>query len=231
MSSAPHPGKSRLWPHLRAAFVTVHVAAVVLAALPAPVGSLQRSAWSEPTVARELDAWHARARAVGLGYDRDAFEDRLYELARGWVHGRQAVLEPFRPYYRYLGVEQSWRMFVAPHKHPSRLQIHIRPSPDSAWELLYSQGDPDYAWRSAQLEHTRMRSALFRYSWPGYRRSYRALTRWVGREVAAERPDAGQVRLQWLRQKTPTPAQVRTDTRPPPTVVRPYVTDLSGLRP
>jgi len=220
-----------VWGHLRALFVLVHVMAVVLAAFPAPVGGLQRSAWSEPTVARELDTWHARLASVGLTSDRDSFEDDLYALAATWVRGRRGVLEPFNPYYRYLGVEQSWRMFVAPHKHPSRLQVHVRTDPNSPWEPLYIHGDPHHTWHAAQFEHTRMRSALFRYSWPSFRRGYRALARWVGTEVARERPDAGQVRLQWERRKTPSPDQLRAGKEARSSMVRPYVTDLSGLRP
>lgn len=231
MSEPPANPRSRLFVHLRAGLVTVHILAVVLGAFPAPVGGLQRAAWSEPTVARELDTWHGRLQALGLGSDREAFEDDLYALAAGWVRGRKTVLAPFHPYYRYIGVEQSWRMFVAPHKHPSRLQIHVRQDPHSPWEPLYEQGSSTHTWRQEQFTHTRMRSSLFRYSWPGYRRDYQALARWVGREVAEEQPDAGQVRLQWKRQKTPSPSQVRAGQIPEPTIVRPFVVDLSGLQP
>lgn len=231
MPEAPPDPRSGVRTTLTALFVAAHVLAVVLGAAPAPVGSLNRSAWAEPTVARELDTWFGRLSAVGLTEDRATFEDDLYALAGTWVRARRGVLRPFHPYYRYLGTEQSWRMFVAPHKHPSRLQIHVRTGPKADWELIYLQGDPEHAWRAHQLEHTRMRSALFRYSWPAYRRSYQAFARWVGRQVAAERPDAAQVRLQWARQKTPSAQQIRKGKSTPPTIVRPFVVDLSGLRP
>ena len=231
MPPASSSTRRGLFAHLRALFVTTHIVAVVLASFPAPVGGLQRAAWSEPTVARELDQWHQRLQSIGMTDDRDRFEDKLYQIASTWVRGRRMTLRPFKPYYRFLGVDQSWRMFIAPHMHPSRLQVHVRDHPSAPWELLYSQGDPTHTWRRSWLNHTRMRSVLFRYSWPGYQRPYRALARFIGREVARERPDAGQVRLQWMRRRTPTPAQVRSGTEPLPKAVSSYTTDLSGLRP
>ncbi|HCH63941.1 MAG TPA: hypothetical protein DFR83_14140 [Deltaproteobacteria bacterium] len=219
------------WAHVRAVLVMLHVTAVVLGAFPAPVGGLQRSSWAEPTVARELDSWHERLAVLGPVGDREVFEDRLYAVASSWVQGRGAILKPFVPYYRYVGTEQSWRMFVAPHKHPSRLQIHIRSDAASDWELLYEHGHPTHHWRADQLRHTRMRSALFRYSWPGYRKNFRALSRWVAREIVRERPETGEVRLQWLRQRTPSPEQVRSGRLPSASVVRPYVVDRSELQP
>ena len=229
MSAPTRNSPPGAWAHTRAILVTLHVLAVILGAFPAPVGGLQRSAWAEPTVARELDTWHKRLQTVGLADDRAAFEDDLYAVASGWVQGRKAVLAPVLPYYRYLGVEQSWRMFVAPHKHPSRLQIHVRAGATADWEPLYEHGHPEYRWHAEQFRHTRMRSALFRYSWPGYRRNFRALARWVGRQVARERPEASHVRLQWIRRRTPSPEQVRSDRIPKATVIRPYVVDLSKL--
>lgn len=230
MHPAPSSHTSRRFSHIRAILVAAHVAAVVLSAIPAPVGALRRSAWSEPTVAKELDGWHGRLQAVGLAGGRAEFEDDLFEFADGWLKRRARLLRPFIPYYRYLGVQQSWRMFVAPHKHPSRLQVHVRSDTSAEWELLYSHGDAEHDWHVEQLGHTRMRSALFRYAWPGFRSSFRALARWVGTEVARERPDAVQVRLQWLKERTRTPEQVRAGKKRMSKVVGPYTTDLSGLR-
>ena len=144
---------------------------------------------------------------------------------------RRALLAPFVPYYRYVGAEQNWRMFIAPHKHPSHLQIHVRSGPKSEWEPLYEHGHATLRWRESQLAHTRMRSALFRYSWPSYRRNYRALARWVGRQVAQEQPEAEQVRLQWVRQRSLAPHQVRAGKSPKKSIIQPYVVTLSGLRP
>jgi len=228
MSYSDNPQRS-LWSNVRGVLIALHVAAVVIGAFPAPVGGLDKAAWSEPTVQAELDTWHGLLQGGGLQSDRAEFEADLYRLAGMWVRSRKHVVKPFQPYYRYLGVEQSWRMFVAPHKHPSRLQVQVRSGESDAWETLFEQDNPDYSWRSHQLLHTRMRSCLFRYSWPGYRKNFKALSRWVGREVSQERPDASHVRLQWLRRRTAGPAKMRAGDRPPEKVVRPIVVDLAEL--
>ena len=213
--------------------VALHVVAVVVGAFPAPVGGLDRTAWAEPTVKAELDTWHQRLHGVGLPADRAAFEDGLFALASSWVRGRQQVLKPFMPYYRYLGTEQSWRMFVAPHKHPARLQVQVKVdgAAKEEWETLFEQDRPELDWHAHQLRHTRMRSSLFRYSWPGYRRNFKALSRWVAHRVAEERPDVTHVRLQWLRRRTASPAKMRAGELPPQTVVRPTVVAISELGP
>lgn len=213
--------------------VALHVAAVVVGAFPAPVGGLNRAAWSEPTVKAELDAWHQRLQGMGLTADRATFEDGLYSLASTWVRGRQQVVKPFRPYYRYVGTEQSWRMFVAPHKHPSRLQVQVRVqgAEAEAWQTIFEQDNSEFDWRANQFLHTRMRSSLFRYSWPGYQRSFKALSTWIGRRVAEERPEVTHVRVQWLRRRTASPAKMRAGELPPEKVVRAQTLELAKLEP
>jgi len=228
MSEPPKPERTT-WTTLRAVLVALHVAAVVIGAFPAPVGGLSKASWSEPTVQAEFDTWHARLQGLGLSADRAEFEDGLFKLAGGWVRARNTVVKPFHPYYRYLGTEQSWRMFVAPHKHPSRLQIQVRDGESGEWDTIFEQDNPELDWRAHQLLQSRTRSCLFRYSWPGYRRNFRALGRWVARQVAEERDDVSHVRVQWLRRRTPGPAKMRAGELPPEKVVRPYVVNLSEL--
>ena len=181
----------------------------------------------------ELDAWHQRLQGMGLTADRQSFEDGLYKLASTWVRGRQQVVKPLRPYYRYLGTEQSWRMFVAPHKHPSRLQVQIKVdgSQSNDWQTIFEQDNPAFDWRANQLLHTRMRSSLFRYSWPGYQRSFKALSQWIARRVAEERSDVTHVRVQWLRRRTANPANMRAGKLPPEKTVRTQTIQLSKLAP
>ena len=203
---------SRAWAQLRAAFVAFHVLAVVGGSVPAPVGGLNRSAWSDPTVAAELEGWRARLGAVGLEMDKATYEDRLFVFARGLLRVRAAALAPFQPYYRYLGVEQGWRMFVAPQTHPARLQVEVREG--GAWRTVYLQPDPERAWLAHRLEGGRFRSALFRYAWKHYRRQHRQLVRWLARQAEGDFPGADAVRVSWVRGRTPSPAEARAGARP-----------------
>jgi hypothetical protein len=203
----------RLWAQLRAAFVTFHVLAVVGGSIPAPVGGLHRSSWSDPTVAAELEGWRSRLGAIGLQLDRKTYEDGLFTFARGLLRARAVALAPFQPYYRYVGVEQGWRMFVAPQTHPARLEIEVQEG--GAWRSVYLQLDPERRWRADQLESGRFRSALFRYAWKHYRRQHRQLARWIARQAEADFPQAAAVRVRWVRGRTPSPAEARAGTRPP----------------
>ena len=153
------------WPHLRAGFVAFHFAAMLLLAFPAPVGGLNRSAWSDPTVEAEMSGWAAR-----FGMATKEFEDRLYAFALGYMSVRERVLRPFQRYADVTGTEQPWRMFIAPHRFPSkfRIETNLKPAPYGEWQLLFEERDPEHAWHASYFAQERVRSELFRMSWPEY---------------------------------------------------------------
>jgi hypothetical protein len=217
--------------HALAALVTVHLLAVTLQALPAPSGGEDRRTWADPTVQAELDAWHGRLGGL-LGLDREGFEDGLYALVRTIMGTRRAVLAPFDPYYRYAGTWQSWRMFVAPHRYPARLEIAVREA--GQWRVVYLERDPDAAWMADLFDHDRARAAVFRYSWPNYRRSWDELVDWLAPRVARDFPNAERARFRFLKGATPTPEAVRAAWPAPPDVrLEPLVNrmkDLTALR-
>jgi hypothetical protein len=188
--------------HGRAAFVVLHLVAVGLAAIPAPVGGMNRGAWKTPTVRTEIDAWADR-----LGVEREAFEQDLWDLAVGVMAVRKVALAPFQPYYHRLGAQQSWRMFVAPHTHPSRLHIDIEEGGE--WYNIYEQTTAGEHYLEDELEGDRFRSALFRYAWPAFKGPYQHLARWVAGRVAEDFPDATRVRLRWHQRATPSPEDMR----------------------
>lgn len=226
MSSPPQ--RPRLWPHLRALFVVLHVAAIVLVAIPAPQGGMNRKAWKQPTVQAEFAAWGDRLRGMGLSLTNDELEDHLWSFAGSYMRIRNRVLAPTRPYTTYLGTSQSWRMFVAPHRHPSRLEVAVQRGDD--WEVVYLQTRPGPDWLEHILEHDRTRSVLFRYAWPAYRGRYKRFSQWLATRAAADFPDAEQVRVRWLRQRSPSPAQVRAHQAPPVTPHGERVYRASTLR-
>jgi hypothetical protein len=214
-----------VWAHLRAALVAVHVAAVVLGALPAPAGGMKRAAWRDPTVQDELAVWRGRLQKLGMNLSAAAFEDRLWDVATRFMAARAVVLKPFGPYYRHMGTLQTWRMFVAPHRYPARLHIDVYEH--DHWVNIFEEGHPGPDWRQAQLEQDRFRSALFRYSWVSYDRSYRQFGRWVAREVRRDYPDAEAVRLRWFKYKTLDPKAAAAGAEPDGSFVLPLILPTS----
>ena len=110
--------ESSAWKHVRAALVLFHVAAMVLAALPAPVNGMNRAMWKNPTAQLEFEAW-----AKGLGMKTEDFEEGIWKLAVFLMGVREVCLTPVQPYIRYTGTEQPWRMFVGPDRSPPRYQL------------------------------------------------------------------------------------------------------------
>lgn len=223
-----HPPARPWWPHVRAALVAAHVLAVGVAALPAPEGGMNRAAWADPTVQAELDAWAGRLRSLGLPVERAALEDHLWVVGRTWTQARAALLRPLRPYYRGAGTNQSWRMFVAPHRFPARLVLSVRE--DGAWRDVYVERDPQRRWMGRQLDHDRFRSAIFRYSWPGYGRAWAELGQWLALRAARDFPRASHLRLRFARQRSPSPAEVRAGVEPPVRFLRAQEVELAPLR-
>jgi len=214
--------------HLRGLLVGLHVLAVVLVALPAPEGGMNRASWADPTVQAEFQAWADRLGALGLDLGPEEIEQQAWTLAQAWTKGRNVVLKPIRPYTRYLGTNQPWRMFVAPHTHPSRLHIELREA--EGWRTIYIARDPTLDWRADQLGHDRARSALFRYAWPGYSRSWKQLSRWLAERAAEDFPQATHLRLRFARQQSPSPEEVRAGFEHPRTWGQTRTYELGPIR-
>lgn len=191
-----------------------HIVALILLAIPDAAGpGLRRSAWKNPTVQNELGAWAHRLRAAGWEISKEELEARMWVVAKTWTAWMVAVRAPLQPYTEYAGVRQRWRMFVAPHRHPAKLVIDVES--DGQWTPIYTSRSPDLDWDHWTMDHTRMRSMLFRYAWKEYRRFYRSYARWVARRVFEDFPEASRVRVRWYGFRTPTPEEVREDRVPP----------------
>ncbi len=218
----------RAWPHLRVAFVLFHIVVITLMAIPAPGGGMQRSSWKDPTVQAEFATWTELLNSLGAELTKKELEDGLWELSLAYMARRSDVLDPLRPYYRYTGSQQSWRMFVAPHRWPAKLRIDLKTH--DAWETIYLARDPDLDWRARQLDHDRMRSAIFRFAWKSYRGSYNSFTRWVADRAAKDFPHATHVRVLFLKQQTPSAKQVREGFEYPVKEIQVVTHSLGGRR-
>lgn len=202
----------RIWPHLRAAFVLFHLVAITSMALPAPGGGMDRAQWSDPTVQAEFRSWNQRFDRLGVHMTEQQFEDHLYVAARAITDVREVALAPFRPYYKYCGTAQSWRMFVAPHTFPERLHIDVKEH--GLWRSVYVERDPTATWRGYQFDHDRMRSAIFRYAWRRYRTSYVQFADWTAAQARNDFPEATDLRLRYWKQRSPSAAEVRRGFEP-----------------
>jgi hypothetical protein len=212
------------WPHIRAWLVAVHVFAVVAMALPAPGGGMNRSAWKDPTVQDEFEAWRGRLAAMGVETTPEEFEERLWTVAKTFMDGRTALLAPFQPYYRNCGTLQSWRMFVAPHMYPARMWIEVQE--DGVWRPVYVDRSREYDWLSWRLGQDRFRSAIFRFSWKPYRKMLLEFADWVAIEAHRDFPDATKVRVRFWKARSPTPEEALSGRMPEGTWVFPVVRKL-----
>jgi hypothetical protein len=211
MGSAVNP--RALLPHIKGVLVLLHVLAISLMALPAPQGAMRRAAWKEATVQDEFSAWTERLYSVGYTTTPEELEEDLWDLGVRVTETRRRVLRPFQPYYRFLGTAQSWRMFVAPHRYPTRLHVELK-RPGEEWETLSIFQDSEYRWKAEVFEQDRFRSCLFRYGWKNYGGARKLFNEWLAREAAEEFPDATHLRTRWYKYKTPTPEEARAGEEP-----------------
>ena len=213
----------------RAAFVLFHLHAVCVLALPSPGAGLRRAAWKDPTVQAEFRSWAATLSSLGLATTPASLEAFAWTAARRWVdwQGRLAVLA--RPYAEVTGARQPWRMFVAPHRYPSVL--HLEVDEGDGFVPVYVARSDTYTWQRRLLDHDRMRAAVFRYAWPSYEGSYRALAAFLARRARRAFPAALRFRARFAKARTPTPEEVLRGVRPPVRFVRPVTFDLHRLEP
>ena len=98
-----------------------------------------------PTVQGEFKAWTERINRLGFDLEQRDLEESLWTVAKGVMRTRKDALYPFHRYYRNAGTWQSWRMFVAPHRYPSRLHIDIKQ--DGEWNSAYVARSPTLNWK------------------------------------------------------------------------------------
>ncbi|MCI0702625.1 MAG: hypothetical protein L0241_16195 [Planctomycetia bacterium] len=196
-----------MWPHIRAVLITAHLVAVTLMSIPAPDGAFDRNAWKDPTVQSEFAAW-----AKTLDTTPEELEERVWNLSRSYMDTRNEVLAPFGRYYHYCGTGQSWRMFVAPHRHPSTLHIDIREGGN--WRPVYIERAPQHRWLGRVLDSYRFRSVIFRFGWPAYEGEFEEFTRWIASRAAHDFPDAESVRVRLYKAPSPSPEEARTGITP-----------------
>jgi hypothetical protein len=222
-------GPSNRWfAHLRGLLVALHLAAITLMALPAPEGGMNRNAWKDPTVQGELAAWTERFNEWGITVTQPELEDGLWRLAVDYMAVRNEIVSPFRLYYECCGTSQSWRMFVAPHRYPTRLHIDLEEH--GQWRPLYVERTRKHDWLSSKLDQHRFRSAIFRFGWDEFTADYRRFVDWIARQAARDFPEADRVRVRLYKYRSPSPEEVRQGQHPEGEFIKEEVRRLEGFR-
>jgi len=126
-------------------------------------------------------------------------------------------MAPFRPWLRYTGTEQAWQMFVAPHRHPTRmqLQVHKPGTEEEGWETVFEERSETYTWRAERFSSERLRASIFRWGWPNYQTAWKQACKVFADELFVERADIDQVRCRMFRRSSPSPEQVRSGSPDP----------------
>ncbi len=192
----------------RALLVGVHLLAIGLKALPAPEGAMAKKDWAHPTVQAEFKQWSQQLNHLGLDTKPQQLEAQLWTLATRVTGVRNQMLRPFRPYYHYFGADQNWRLFVAPHMFPSRLEIDILEDQD--WKPIY-RVHSEHKWMQPLIENGRFRPAIFRYSWQRYKGANNQFVLYLSKQVGIDYPNASQIRVRWWRYKLPSHTDILND--------------------
>lgn len=198
------------WPHVRAALVTLHCAAVAIVAIPSPSPSVHVLRVDEPGFATEVHPW---ARLFGVS--DEAFSDRADRVRARWVETRARWLAPVERYLAWVGASQAWSMFSSPNRSPAHFVVEVRAASDAEGEWRFLSGLPAGPWRRSLFESERVRSLV---NVAGRARDARladALCVHVAREALREQRDWDEVRCRLV--STPSPSW-RTSERGAPRV-------------
>ena len=194
--------------HLVALYVLYHLTSMVVGSIPATSGVMRRSYWRDATVQDEFAAWSARLTRVGLTIPPAELQEKAWRLSGWWGRMRERAMTPFGRYQNLTGTYQPWRMFVAPHRYPTRLRIEARRA-DGGWVDIDVLGPTGQPGRRALLRDVRVRSMLFNHYWGTNAGDFRRLATWLAKRARADHPEARAVRVRTVQHRSPTPAEAR----------------------
>lgn len=218
----------KYWPHIRALLIGLHLIAIILKAIPAPEGAMNRSDWKNPTVQAEFADFTQRLQGIGIDVSPKELEEELWSLSRQYMRVRKSVLKPFKLYYRYAGADQNWRLFVAPHMYPSKFNVEVLI--DEEWRTVYAPFTAEARWQAHLIENSRFRPSIFRYSWPRYKKHYHVFAQYLADHAKNDFPEATRLRTRWWNARSPSPAQVLRNSQPKGKWQYPLMFDLDELR-
>lgn len=144
-------------------------------------------------------AWVGRALALAGEPQRDDAEVRalMIDATKRLVRLRNAVIEPFQPFFHYTSTHQQWGLFITPKRECFRMWIEAR-ADDEQWRLVYrvlEQDDPDFS----LLRYRRLRAMYNPRLKQGPSGQYPRLVDWVAERLFARDPELREVRVRMER--------------------------------
>jgi hypothetical protein len=209
---------------LRGVLVGLHLVAITLVAFPAPGAVVvDPEAWKLPDIQEDVVGLSERLDSVGITITPQELQDCVIDWANTYMSLRQRVLVPFQPYYDYCGTYQSWRMFGAATRTPTRLHIDVEEN--GVWRSVYVERSSEHDWLGHWLDHCRFRPVLFRFGARRYEWALPEFAAWVAKHAARDFPDAARVRVHFYEFRTLPSEEVRSGRRPtghfrPPVVLQ-----------
>lgn len=210
LTAGPVANRWMNWPVY--GFVAFHLVAITLAAMPAPPASLTREDLATGDEAANLAAWSERLNTWGLAVSQTQLEDTLWTAADRYGRIRKTVLTPFQPYYELCGTSQGWKMFVGPHRNPSRVHIDIHE--DGTWRPIYIQGSREHDWLRSRLKYEHWRTAIFTMVYYQDDEALQECATWLAGQAATDFPDADELRVRAYTFRSLSPAEVKDGKEP-----------------
>ncbi len=217
--------------HLRAAFFVLHLAAIGLLCLPAPVGALNQRSYNDPNVQAIFHDYATSLQGLGLDVGATALQDKAWRTGRRLLSLRRTLVQPLRPYTALTGSHQGWRMFGMVNRQPARLEVHVQTHPEGPWQPVYAMRSPKHNWRRFTLDQERVRGLFNDFSHLRNRRRFRQVSGWFAREILAEHPAAARVRVSMVLLPSPDPTTLRRQGRVLPSARRWSITTERGETP
>ena len=115
---------------LRAILVSLHLFAVILMSIPGPA-ALTEDMLQEENLQANFRDWSALAQNLGVDLEPEDIEALSFTWGRRVFDLRATALEPFRPYYKYMGTRQRWQMFGVLNRRPGRIEIATCDGPET----------------------------------------------------------------------------------------------------
>lgn len=200
---SPHP--LRPVDHLRAALVLAHIVAVLGMSIPSPQGFLVDHPLDNPKIAAPLRVWEGAMERIGVPPQTT----RTVALTGGKALERaeNAMERWCRPYVRYAGVSQSWRMFASSPARGWRLEILLEEGGE--WRTVYRRLDPEARWRASLWEDGRVRGMINSLANAKFSAWWKTFAESAGRRAAVDFPDATGLKLQRVDVRFPPPKELR----------------------
>lgn len=202
--------------HLRAAFVLLHLLAVALLCVPAPVGVLNKRTYNDPAVQGVFEHCAEIMQRLGHAVSRSDLQDQAWETGQRMLALRRTLIRPYRPYTELTGTQQGWSMFGTVNRAPARLEVHVQHSASPVWVPLYVMRSSQHDWRRRTLDQERVRGLFNDFSHLRRRRRFRQVAAWFATEVLGAQPSVQRVRVSMVVLPSPDPGTLRAEGRVAP---------------